>query len=511
MTAELLNAACRDSFDCFAMKAFSIVEPGVKYEWNWHIGCISEHLEAVRRGEIPKLIINLPFRSLKSFLASVAFPAWVLGKEPNSKFIVTTYGSDLAKDLSQKCRDIVRDDWYKQCFPGTKINTSQDEKMDWHTTQHGYYYATGMTGAVLGKGANYLIIDDPIKPDEAYSEQVRQSANHRIRNTLFSRFNDPRLSKFIMIMQRLHEDDPTGHLLKDGGYHLLKLPGEAKTQVVISLGDKKWEMAPGGLLFPVRLTREVLDRFRLDMTELNYAGQILQDPIPAGGGEFREEWLQLYSQGAIKPKEMNIVILVDPAGGEELNKKKKKTGDWSVFQVWGLAADNNYYLLDMIRDRLNPTDRVETLFMIHRMWNEKTGKPPKVGYEKYGMMSDVHYIKERQKQDAYHFNLIELGGAMQKEERIRQLIPPMQQSRIYVPGTLPYIDVEGRKFDLMVELKAEMATFPRSRFDDALDCAARLFSPELFLQFPSPRASMTAKAIKRSGNSGQNYADWTSF
>ncbi len=245
------------------------------------------------------------------------------------------------------------------------------------------------------------------------------------------------------------------------------------------------------------------------MTELHFAGQMLQEPVPVGGGEFREAWMQWYSATGIKPKEMNIVILVDAAGGEELNKKKKKTSDWTVMIVVGLASDNNYYVLDMIRDRLNPTERIDTLFMLHRVWNERAGKSSKCGYEKYGMMTDTFYIKEKQKVDAYHFPVIEVGGQIMKEERIRRLIPDLQNGRWYFPATLPYIDQEGRKFDLITELKGEMASFPRARWDDMLDALSRVYEPELFLSFPKLRATMAGKAIANAENNKPD--DWQNW
>lgn len=482
---EILAAACRDSFDAFAQRAFTIIEPGVPYEWNWHIECVCAHMEAVYRGELPKLIINLPFRSLKSFLVSVAFPAWVLGKDPTQKFIVATYGSDLAKDLSQKCRDIVKSDWYQYVFPKTRVNPNQDEKMDWHTTQHGYYYATGMSGTVTGKGATYLLLDDALKPDEAYSETIRASTIKLIRNTLFSRFNDPRNGKFIMIQQRLHEGDPTGELLKDGGYHLLKLPGEAKTDHSITLGDQVWTMKPGDLLFPERLTRVVLDRFRLDMTELNYQAQIMQEPIPIGGGEFKHEWYQFYDPRTIKPKTMNVYIMVDAAAGDESNRKKKKASDFTAMVVVGLGTDNNYYLLDIVRDRLNPTERIDTLFILHRKWNDLCGRPPKVGYEKYGLMTDQHYALKRMAEENYRFPLTELGGTMGKDDRIRRMIPDLQKSRWYFPDHLVYHDNEGRPFDLVKELmESELTSFPNSRFDDMADALTRIYDDKMQATFP---------------------------
>jgi predicted phage terminase large subunit-like protein len=503
MNEELLNAICRQSFDAFAQRAFREVNPGVPYEWNWHIECVAAHLQALYEGTLPdgkrRLCINVPPRTLKSFLSSIAFPAWVLGKEAHEKFIATSFNATLAKEMAQKSRILIESEWYKRVFPETRLDPTQNEKHNFWTTKRGMYYSSAIM-SVTGRGAGYVILDDPVNPTEAISPTVRENTNAEISATIPTRFNDLRVAKWLLIMQRLHDDDPTGRFaLKDERWHVLKLPGENKTDKTITytLGDKSWAMAPGELLFPVRLTAQVLEELRKDLGEYNYAGQVLQEPVPVGGGAIRVEWIQYYSQGAIKPKEMNVVILVDPSGGEDVNKKKKKLSDWTAFMVVGLAPDNNYYLLDIIRDRLNPTDRINTLFMLHRKWNELCGKPPKVGYEKISMQSDTHYIKEKQRQDAYHFGLVELGGTMDKESRIMRLVPDMQNSRWYFPHSLIYIDTEGRKFDLVQELlTAEIPTFPRARFDDMLDALSRIYESDLSMVFPKPKVSMTQKAIK---------------
>lgn len=501
-----LNEACRLSFDTFAMRAFSAVEgEAAAYEWNWHIGCIAEHLEAVRRGEIKKLIINVPPRTLKTYLVSVAFPAWVLGHEPHNKFILASYGAELAKDNVTNCAHIMQEEWYRQTFPQTIIDPNHNQKNDFKTTDRGRYYGTGILGTITGKGADYVLVDDPVKPDEALSDTIRSNTNSAIRNTLFSRFNDPRIGRFVMIMQRLHEDDPTGHLLQDEGYTLLKLPAEAVDRnVMVTLGEKYWTMKRGDLLFPSRLTEEVLEEKRRDMLDYNFVGQYLQEPVPLGGGEFNDSWLQYYDKSSLKVKEMNIYIVCDPAGGEELQKKKKKRSDYTTFMVIGLHNDNNYYMLDMVRDRLNPTERVDKLFELHRTWNGLAGKPAKVGYEKYGIMSDTHYIREKQKQEGYRFPLFELGGGMVKEERIRRMIPDLQQGRWWFPPSLMYNDYQGRTMDLVHELrKSEMATFPRARYDDMLDAITRIYDTELQAVFP--------RIKKRVGNSAPTQDNWMDY
>lgn len=471
-----------------------------------------DYLEACFEGEIQKLIINMPPRFMKSACVSVAFPAWVLGKMPWEKFIMTTYKAELSKDMTQNCRSIIKDSWYQNLFPRTRISPTQDEKHHFETTMHGQYYGAAIN-SVTGVGASYVICDDALRPDEALSETVRKSTNDAIRNTLFSRFNDSRTGRFIMVMHRLHEDDPTGNLMKDGGYTVIKLPAETTRTIHIPparKGGQSYTMKAGSLLFPQRVDRAMLDQLRISLTDYNYIGQYLQEPAPIGGGEFKENWINYYSDGGVKPRTMNICILCDASAGSEINKRKKKTSDYTAMMVVGLAPDNNMYLLDLVRDRLNPTERVETLFILHRKWNDLGGKPPKVGYEKYGMMSDTHYIQERQKQDGYRFPLIELGGKVPKETRIRRLIPDMQQGRWWFPANLMYADSEGRTFDLIRELVySELAVFPMARWDDMSDALSRVYSEEMGMVFPRVKQSENQKMIASAYP--QETEDWMAF
>jgi len=501
---EAVAAACRLSFGAFAHRMFNVLEPGGRFEYGWHIDCIAEHIEALHRGEIRRLIINQPPRTLKSFLCSIFFPAWALGHAPTEKFIVTSYSHKLAESMSAKTRMLVASQDFMDVFGELKINPAQDAKSHWQTAQFGQYYADSVLGQITGIGCGYLLIDDPIKPMEAYSDTVRKNTIENIRTTLFSRFNDPRTGKLLMIMQRVHDGDPTGELLHDGGYTHLKLPAEAQKPVLIRLGKRLWTMKQGDLLMPDRLSAETLARMKLDMGSANYAGQILQEPVPPGGGDFKTEWPKYYGRDPISPRTMNIYIICDPAGGEDLNKRKKKSSDWTAYMVVGVAPDNNYYLLDIKRERLNPTERLDVLFDLHREWNERGGKPPKVGYERYSMQSDIHYINERMKAENYRFQLIELGGPIAKEERIRRLIPDLEAGRWWFPDAVRYTDKEGRTFNLVDELvNGEMANFPRSRYDDMLDALSRIYDPEMGVIWP--------KVIKRTGETRRVEQGWEDF
>lgn len=503
---QVFDALCRTNLSAFMEKAFSILEPGRKFEMNWHIECISEHLQALHTGELNDLIINMPPRMLKSVAIAQIYPSWVIGHQPGHQFIGASYAHSLAERNVMKARYIINSEWYKRVFPNVHLSTDMNQKDYWTTTKNGQYKGTGIGGTITGFGADTLIIDDPINPKEAVSDTIRVSAIDEIRSTLFSRFNKYDDRKFVMVMQRLHDADPTGDLLKDGGYHLLKLPAVAPSHIHIQLKDKSWDMEPGQYLSE-RLSKSALDKLQTDLGLYHFAGQYLQEPVPLGGGDFKPEWVQYYPNGSVKPKEMNLYIIVDPAGGEELNKKKKKLSDWTAMIVLGAASDNNIYVLDMIRDRLNPTERVEALFLLHRKWNELTGKPPKVGYEKYGMMTDTHYIREQMKAQCYHFPLVELGGSMAKEERIRRIIPDLQNNRLYLPDNMIYVDNEGRRFDLVHELvNGEMPTFPRARHDDMLDALSRYKDVELNMIFPRPKLGMVQKAYN-----SDNSQSWQDF
>ena len=508
--AEFLDALCRENLDAFTCKSFSILEPTTPFEYNWHIQCIAEHLQAVYDGEIPKLIINMPPRSLKTHTTSVAFAAWVLGKHPTIQLMLTSFKAALAEKMTRKTRTILQSEWYKQCFP-TRLSDELNRQYYFETMQKGQYFSSAMSN-VTGEGCDIQVCDDPLSPDEALSDQVRNSTIETIRGTLFSRFNDPRKAKFVLNMQRLHDDDPTGNLLKEDGWYHLKLPAEAKARSYsYSIRGKEWHLKEGDLLFPSRFTPEVLSQARSLLGEYSYAGQYLQEPVPIGGGLIKIEWIQFYSQGSIKPKTMNIVILVDPAGGDDVERQRKdKSSDWTAMMVVGLGTDNNYYLLDIIRDRLNPTERIDILFALHRKWNALTGRSPKVGYEKYSMQSDTHYIDKKKKEDAYHFPLIVVSGPKSKTSRVSRLVPDMQNGRWYFPSALNYVDGEGRKWDLVQELlNTEIKTFPMSKYDDMLDALSRVYEQELCLAFPKPKIGTVAKARMQIANQGVD--SWENF
>jgi len=245
---------------------------------------------------------------------------------------------------------------------------------------------------------------------------------------------------------------------------------------------------------PVLFSKDDLFIKRRDMGPYTFGTQMLQDPVADKAMGFKEEWLKYYE--VIKDtSKWNVYIIVDPASA------KKKSSDYTVMEVIALAPDNNYYLIDAVRDRLNLTQRTSKLFELHRKHNPKA-----VGYEHYGMQSDVEHMKYVMEQENYRFNIIELGGQIAKEDRIQRLVPIYEQGRFYMPKILYFVNYEGRRIDyIQTFIEDEYLAFPVSVHDDMLDCRARILDPALGAQFPKIVVQQTEVRQYTMGSQGTGW------
>ncbi len=478
ITQEQFDALCRQKLSVFTARALKEIEPSSQYVHNWHLDCVSEYLQAVWDKDIKRLIINVPPRSLKTHMGSISFPAWGFGQDPTIKFMITSFKSDLSKQMTRKTRILLNSQWYKNLYPNISLAHDQNQVQHFELESRGQYYSSAMS-SVTGTGADIQICDDPLAPDEAASPAQRQNCIDTIRSTLFSRFNDLQNGRFVLIMQRLNDDDPTGCLLKDDGWEHLKLPVEAigKTYSYSARG-KTWELKEGDLLFPERFSREVLTQKAREMGAYNYAGQMLQEPTPIGGGEFRLDYINYFSSKTFKAQSCNLYILVDPAKGTE--DAIKNDNDYTAMVVYALSTDNNYYIIDGVRERLNPTERVNKLFELHRKWNALTSKSPKVGYEDIGLHGDLHYIEKKQIEESYRFSITALPQKGEKRikkiPKIRRLLPLFETGRIWLPNDIYYKDAKSLPRNFMSDIvEQEMVTFPFAPHDDFLDAMSMIF------------------------------------
>jgi hypothetical protein len=262
--ARIFRALLRRDFPTFVRKVFSTLESGQAYVPNWHLEAIAYQLERVRCGEIKRLIINMPPRSLKSITASVPFPAFVLGHDPTRRIICVFYSGDLAKKHANDCRAVLEAPWYRELFPGTRIG-QKDSETEIELSARGFRLATSVGGTLTGRGGDLIIIDDPLKPDDAYSETKRNGANEWFKNTLLSRLDDKRTGAIIIVMQRVHMDDLTGFVLSTSDeWEILNLSAIAEVDEVIPISATEvHRRRVGEALSPVREPLSVLEKIRV--------------------------------------------------------------------------------------------------------------------------------------------------------------------------------------------------------------------------------------------------------
>ena len=290
---EILYAACRNDLYAFMQKAFYEIDNSQPFKGNWHLELICDTLQQCLDGKNRLLIINIPPRNLKSHIVSISFPAYILGHSPSERIICASYAQPLANDLSRKTRQLMETDFYKQVFK-TRLGDKNTENM-FETTYNGYRFATSVDGSLTGFGGNWIILDDPIKADDAQSDVKRNNVNNWYDNTLISRLNDKVNGVIIVVMQRLHIDDLTGHLLKQDGWDLLSLPAIAEHDESFTLSNGKIVgRKVGEALNPDLEPLEILKNQQKLMSNYNFSAQYQQNPIPAKGNVINFDDLRFF-------------------------------------------------------------------------------------------------------------------------------------------------------------------------------------------------------------------------
>jgi len=289
--SRIVEAACRTDFLSFFQWCFHVLEPGSTLNLSWPHYAMAYHLDLVLGGVIKRLAIVAPPRTLKSLMASVAFPAYVLGRNPTKRVIGISYGSDLQITFSNQCRAIIDTPRYQKLFPRTRL--SKNTETEFHTTQGGYRYARSAEGSLTGIGGHILILDDFQKPLDVLSEARRTSTNSLYYSTVASRINNQHTGAIVAVGQRLHPDDYIGMLLRSGeDWTLLSLPAIAEKEEQIPIGPGRYHVRRvGDLLHPQQQSREFLEALRSQDPE-TYAAQYQQSPIPPGGFMIKRDQIQ---------------------------------------------------------------------------------------------------------------------------------------------------------------------------------------------------------------------------
>jgi predicted phage terminase large subunit-like protein len=467
---------CRRRLPVFVREAWPLVEPRPFVD-GWHIGAICEHLEAVSAGEIRRLIINVPPRSTKSLTVAVFWPAWEWLSSGEARWLFASYSDRLATKHSVQCRRLVQTrglrtagadvPWIRRVgYRGLlellgedwELTGDQNLKTVFENTAAGYRIATSVGGTATGDGGDRLVIDDPLKAEDARSALVREGANDWFDETWSTRLNDPVRSAHVLIMQRLHERDLTGHLLEKGGFEHLCLPAEFEPSHPFVWPDDP-RVEEGALLDPVRLPATRLAELKRDLGSYGYAGQMQQRPAPADGGTFKRHWWRRWTVAALPPVWERVIASWDM----RFSDSQAASTSYVVGQVWGCwAADR--YLLGQIRDRLSFT---ETLRAVQALAAWRPDADAKLVERKANGAAVIDTLRSKVG------GLIPIEPEGGKDVRAAAVEPYVEAGNVYLPDS-EFIPCPPDYAPTSVQdFIEEHAAFPNGSHDDQVDATSQ--------------------------------------
>jgi len=449
---------------------------------NWHYKLIAKELEELRDWVTKKLIINVPPRTWKTELITKTFPAWLLGQQPDHKFIVSGYSSTLTKNFSSQARDYYQSDTYKKVFPRkSPLRDDQNTKELWETEKGWYYYAVGSGGSITWYGADTFIIDDPIKPDEAESDVVRTGINNWFGNTVISRLNNMAKGNIIIIMQRVHGDDLCWHLLEDmkewTGYDwkLLSFPAIATEDESYKLWDewigrKEWEP-----LDKERMPLEALNKIKETMGNVYFSTQYQQNPLDKESQEFHEERFQYYEWS---PWFWRVFTTVDPAFS------KKTSADSSAIVTW-MFIEDKMYVLEYTVGKYDPWELIEKM-----IYHINKRKPEKIGIEAFQAQVTLSFGLRAELTKRWIFcDVEEIRQQWDKESKIRRLVPLFRNWLLFHKRDMDFFE-------------KQLVEFPRGKHDDLIDAVQMLY--DMYTLQPNSPNQFEAPKIKYDSN-GRPY------
>ncbi len=361
--ADLSTASFRE----FVKQAWKVIEPGRELVWNWHIDYVCEYLEAFHKRKrlsdkriLNRMILNIPVRSMKSLLVSVFYIPWVWTEDPSHQFLTLSHNDKLAQRDAVKSRVIINSEWYQRRWGKRfRIRADQNEKSRYETNKNGHRIAMGMKSRGTGENADTIIIDDPHDASQAQSEADRSAVLEAYDNKFSTRLNDPIKGGVCLIMQRLHELDLTGHLLKfqraydpdrdnidmddidEPWEHLcLEMTYGGKPRYLSSLGLDEPRKEEGELLWPARFPRTVVERITKRLGSYGSSGQLQQKPTPASGGILKKAWWRMWPSDRPFPTCVYLIQSYDTAFTKEDHQinasSSSSVSSYSARSTWGV-------------------------------------------------------------------------------------------------------------------------------------------------------------------------------
>lgn len=489
LSLEEFNAITRLDFWTFVQRVFAELN-GIPFDDNWHIQLLCAEVDRIRTEPNTMLAIALPPRSLKSVIASVALPAWLLGHDPCIEIVCASYGQELADQLSTDCRRIMLTSWYGRLFSGTQLNKQAMGNLV--TTAGGKRYATSVGGTLTGMGADIIIVDDPMKPDEALSDTERAKANAWAGHTLFTRINKKSDSRIIIVQQRLHEDDMIGHVVDHAGFELLSFPAIAQEDemhvIRTPFGGFTHGRKAGEALHPEHESLDNLEEQRKRMGTDFFTAQYLQSPTPPGGGVVKIAWFNRYDP-AQRPHFVRIVQSWDCAS------KLGLSTDYSVCTTWGITRTNDVYLLHVFRERLEYPD-------LKRKVREMTVHHCADVVLIEDTVAGTQLIQELRRERIAEIKPIK--PQQDKATRMTIQTPMIEAGKVYIPRDAPWL----------ADYLHELAMFPKGKFDDQVDSTSQALGyiggPAVLDKLATSLELLTLhpQGFGPNGSAGMNSSNW---
>jgi predicted phage terminase large subunit-like protein len=463
----------------FVREGWDVLEPGTHYEEGWHIEAICQHLEAVSRGDIRQLLINIPPGHMKSLIVSVFWPAWMWTWKPTWRALFASYDLTLSIRDSVKTRQLLESDWFRETFsPKWKFATDQNVKSYFENSERGFRIALAVGSKATGFRADCVVVDDPLNAEDRFSDEKRKKSIRWWDTTMSSRLSNMSTGSRVVIMQRLHQEDLAGHLIEKGGYEHLMLPSEFEPDraASTSIGWKDPRTKAGELLFPAMFGAEVIAQAKTDLGTVDYDGQHQQRPTALEGSLFKRAWWKYYD---IEPDRFDQILL-----SVDCSFKETTSGSFVVFQVWGkIGAD--MYLLAQIRVRIDFPKTIAAFRWIIK-------HDPRIGAKLVEDKANGPAVIATLKREIP--GIIAIPAEVSKEARWAAASPYVESGNCYLPSkplaarwarTLrdaareearSWLHVDDVKDDWVTEFVEELAAVPTSRFDDQADAAAQAIS-----------------------------------
>jgi len=457
-----------ESLADFAIQAWHVLEPTTELKWGWTLEAICDHLEAVVNGDIKRLVANVPPGSMKSLLTGVFLPAWEWGPRgrPSMRYLSTAHKQDLAIRDNMKCRRLVQSEWYQSRWP-IRITSDQNSKGKFENDKTGFREAMAFT-SMTGSRGDRVILDDPLSVDDANSEAALDAAESTFREALPTRVNNDD-SAIIVIMQRLHERDTTGIILKEKlGYTHLCLPMrfEESRRCKTSIGFVDPRKKEGELLFPERFPEKMVVELEKTLGEYATAGQLQQRPSPPGGGILKTKHFQLWPTSWKLPTFEYILQSYDGAYDDDATS----SNDPSACTVWGIFEERGIrgaILLDAWDDHLGyPDFRKKVLTDWHSLYGKTS--------ERSGKKADAVLVENKSSgisilQDLRRANIPAIPynpGKMSKIARAHAVSAVHEMDLIYI---LESNKEPGKFITWARKFITEVENFPNAEHDDYVD------------------------------------------